>query len=168
LDIAARRAGELGLKITFVRSDVTDLSALSDATFEVVYTGGHVAVWVSNLRRYYAEAVRILKPGGLFIVNEYHPFRRIWAYTEDRFELEYGYFDRGPHVYDRSDEVPGAEPGSFPSFEFHWTVSDLLEAVLGAGCELVTLQELGDERQGWETPNLTGLPEDLLIVGRKR
>lgn len=167
LDIAARRAGELGLKITFARSDVTDLSALSDATFEVVYTGGHVAVWVSNLRRYYAEAVRILKPGGLFIVNEYHPFRRIWAYHEDRLELEYGYFDRGPHAYDRSDEVPGAEPGSLPSYEFHWTVSDFLSAVLDAGCDLISLQELGDARQSWETPNLVGLPEDLLIVGRK-
>jgi len=37
LDIAARRAGKLGLAITFVLSDVTDLSALSDAAFDVVY-----------------------------------------------------------------------------------------------------------------------------------
>jgi SAM-dependent methyltransferase len=167
LDIAARRAGELGLEITFVRSDVTDLSVLSDATFDVIYTGGHVAVWVSDLWRFYAEAVRILRPGGLFIVNEYHPFRRIWAYHEDRLEVEFSYFDRGPHSYDRSDEVPGAEPGSLPSYEFHWTVSDFLSAVRSAGCNLIALQELGDGRQGWETPDLAGLPEDLLIVGRK-
>jgi SAM-dependent methyltransferase len=168
LDIAAGRAEELGLDVAFVRADVTDLMALADASFDVIYTGGHVAVWVSDLQRYYSEAVRILKPGGLFIVNEYHPFRRVWAYEEDRLELEYGYFDRGPHAYDRSDEVPGAEPGSLPSYEFHWTISDFLGAVLGAGCELVAFAELGDGRQGWETPDLTGLPQDMLIVGRKK
>jgi SAM-dependent methyltransferase len=168
LEIAAGRAKELGLDITFLRADVTDLRALPDVTFDVVYTGGHVAVWVSDLWRYYAEAVRILKPGGLFIVNEYHPVRRIWKYQEDRLELDFGYFDRGPHAYDRSDEVPGAEPGSLPSYEFHWTVSDLVTAVMAAGCELVGLREVGDEQKGWETPPVAGLPEDLLIVGRKR
>ena len=168
LDIAAGRAGELGLDIAFLRADVTDLSALPDNAFDVVYTGGHVAVWVSDLKRYYDEAVRILKPGGLFIVNEYHPFRRVWAYDEAKLEMEFGYFDRGPHAYDRSDEVEGAEPGSLPSYEFHWTISDFLAAVMGAGCELVTLMELGNARQSWETPDLTGLPEHLLIVGNKR
>jgi SAM-dependent methyltransferase len=184
LDIAAHRAGELGLAITFVRADVTDLHApcaclswrsgqgpqdrLADATFDVVYTGGHVAVWVSDLQRYYAEAGRILRPGGLFVVNEYHPFRRVWKYVPDRLELEFGYFDRGPHQYDRSEEVPGAAAGSLPSYEFHWTVSDFVSAVMDAGCELIALAEIGDGRQEWETPPIQGLPEDLLLVGRKR
>src|SRR5581483_11535545 len=74
LKTAARRAGELGQTVTFVRADVTDLSALKDGSFDIVYTGGHVAVWVSDLKKYYAEAARVLKPGGLFLVNEYHPF----------------------------------------------------------------------------------------------
>lgn len=167
LDIGATRAKELGLNVTFVRADVIDLHALGDGSFDLVYTGGHVAVWVSDLRRYYAEAVRILRPGGLFMVNEYHPFRRIWKYREDRLELDSGYFSRGPHAYDRSDEVPGAEPGSLPSYEFHWTVGDLVTAVMDAGCELVALKEIGDQQATWETPPLAGLPEDLLIVGRK-
>jgi len=168
LDIAARRASELGLAITFVRADVTDLHVLADATFDVVYTGGHVAVWVSDLKSYYAEAGRILKPGGIFLVNEYHPFRRVWKYVPDRLELEFGYFDRGPHQYDRSEEVPGAAAGSLPSYEFHWTVSDFVSAVMDAGCELIALAEIGDGRQEWETLPVQGLPENLLLVGRKR
>jgi ubiquinone/menaquinone biosynthesis C-methylase UbiE len=167
LDIAAGRAKELGLEMRFVRADVTDLRALPDAAFDVVYTGGHVAVWVSDLWCYYAEAARILKRGGLFMVNEYHPFRRIWDFDSEKLEMEYGYYDRGPHAYDRSEEVAGAEPGSYPSYEFHWTVSDYVTAMLDAGCSLVALRELGNQRQGWETRDLTGLPEDLLIVGRK-
>jgi ubiquinone/menaquinone biosynthesis C-methylase UbiE len=74
LDVARHRAAVLGLDIKFVRADVVDLSCLSDGTFDFVYTGGHVAVWVSDPQRYYGQAARILKPCGLLIVSEYHPF----------------------------------------------------------------------------------------------
>ena len=167
LDTAAHRARELGLEMQFLRADVTDLSALADETSDLVYTGGHVAVWVSDLNRYYAEACRILKPWSLFVVNEYHPFRRIWQWGVDRLELECRYFDRGPFEYDRSDMVGGAEPGSLPSFEFHWTVSDYVSAMVAAGCELVSLKEFGDGREEWEGSALEGLPLSLLVVGRK-
>jgi len=78
LEVARRRAAELGLQVDFVRGDVVHLSALGDGRYDVVHTGGHVAVWVSDLRRYYTEAARILKPAGRLIVSEYHPFRRVW------------------------------------------------------------------------------------------
>lgn len=168
LDTAARRADELALTIRFIRADVTDLREIEDESFDLVYTGGHVAVWVSDLNRYYAEAGRILKPSGTCLVNEYHPFRRIWKWGAPRLELECGYLNRGPFEYDRSDQVDGAEPGSFPSFEFNWTVSDYVAAMQAAGCELLSLQEFGDAQQDWEGTPLAGLPECLLLVGSKR
>ena len=54
-----------------------------------------------------------------------------------------------------------------PSYEFHWTIGDFMTAVRDAGCELIALREIGDQKEGWETPPLTGLPQDLLIVERK-
>jgi len=53
IEVARRRAAALGLTVDFVQADVVDLSSLGDAAFDVVYTGGHVAVWVSDLRRCY-------------------------------------------------------------------------------------------------------------------
>jgi ubiquinone/menaquinone biosynthesis C-methylase UbiE len=55
LDVARGRAAALGLNVTFIRADVVDLSCLDDATFDLVYTGGHVALWVSDLQRYYEK-----------------------------------------------------------------------------------------------------------------
>ena len=158
IKIAAQRAETLRLEISFLRADVTKLDELGDDTFEVVYTGGHVAVWVSDLQRFYAEAVRILKPKGLFIVNEYHPFRRVWHDETDDLALYYGYFDRGPFEY--------TSAGGLSQYEYHWTVSDHLQAVLEAGCELLMVAEYGQGFDEWRKIDLRHLPEYILIIGR--
>lgn len=169
LSIAAQRAKELTLNINFIQADVTELP-MSGETFDVVYTGGHVAVWVSDLKKYYSEAGRILKPGGMFMVNEYHPFRRIWKELPDRLEIQSGYFERGPFLTDFSKEIPSAKLDSLPTYVFHWTVSDYVMAMLNAGCKLEVLEEIGDQLQNWEweTAPVRGLPECLLMVGKKR
>jgi ubiquinone/menaquinone biosynthesis C-methylase UbiE len=159
LAAARQRAAELGLAVEFLRADVSDLSALSNGAFDLVYTGGHIAIWVSDLRRFYGEAARILKPGGRLIVSEYHPFRRIWKGTTDRLEIEADYFHRGPYSY---DGVGGL------AHEFQWTVSDYINAVLAAGCAVEAVEEFGTGSDGaWETAPVRQLPRVLLVVGRK-
>ena len=167
LDVAARRARELDLSISCLRADVTDLSAIHSASFDVVYTGGHVAVWVSDLDTYYAEAVRILRPNGLLLIAEYHPFRRLWRESPDRLIVEHPYFARGPFEYDVTPDVLHPRPGPLKSYEFHWTVSDYINAVLKSGCRLSEVHEFGDSVAEWEGAPLHGLPESLLIVARK-
>jgi ubiquinone/menaquinone biosynthesis C-methylase UbiE len=167
LAVAARRAKELKLKISFVNADVTRLGRLKDCSFDVVYTGGHVAVWVSDLRTYYSEAVRILRPGGLFIVDEYHPFRRIWKESKTSLSVEYPYYKRGPFEYDVSEQILRREPGTMKSYEFHWTIGDYINAVMKAGCRLLLVDEHGRKVCDWEGAPLHGLPEYLLLVARK-
>jgi SAM-dependent methyltransferase len=160
LAVARQRAAELGLAVEFLRADVSDLSDLPDNAFDLVYTGGHIAIWVSDLRKFYGEAARILKPGGRLIVSEYHPFRRIWKGSTDRLEIESDYFHRGPYSY---DGVGGL------AHEFQWTVGDYISAVLAAGCEVLTVEEFGVGSDGaWEVPPVGRLPRVLLVVGRKR
>ena len=133
LDTAASRAGEIGLDIAFLRAGVVDLRELGDEGFDLVYTGRHVAVWVSDLKRHYAEACRILQWGGMLMVT----FRRIWRASPDRLELACGYFERGPPPLRPLGRCP---PGSLPSYEFNWTVSDYVTALMHGGCELVAIR----------------------------
>lgn len=167
LDIAQKRAQQLGLAVGFFQADVTDLSCIDRESFDIVYTGGHVAVWVSDLEKYYREAARILKPGGLFIINEYHPFRRIWQDSPDSLVVGSSYYDRGPFEYDVSDEILQEKPGSLKSYEFHWTVSDFIGAVTKAGCQIIEVMEFGEDFADWEGAPMKGLPENLLVVAKK-
>jgi ubiquinone/menaquinone biosynthesis C-methylase UbiE len=160
LDVAAERAGELGLDLAFVRADVTDLSVLADNAFDRVYTGGHMSVWVADVRRYYAEAVRILKPGNLFVVNDYHPVRRMWLDSEGP-EPRHGYLERGPYEYSTDEGLP--------TYEYHWTVADHVQAVVDAGCRIVKVDEYGEaiDDEFWMKTDLKKLPAWLMIVGCK-
>lgn len=167
LAIAQDRATQLGLSVEFLRADVTQLKKLRDASFDLVYTGGHVAVWVSDLWQYYAEASRILRPGGKLVVDEYHPFRRIWAKDQRALRIEMPYWERGPFQYFLDDDVltPGA--GTYESYEFHWSVADFIQAVLDSGCQIEAVREYGQAAEDWEGAPLKGLPNCLLVVGRK-
>lgn len=167
LDVGKQRADELRLPMAFVQADVTDLSAIASDSFDVVYTGGHVAVWVSDLNAYYAEAARILRPGGLLMIAEYHPFRRVWRESASELVVGYPYFNRGPFAYDVSTNLDGHTRGPMKSYEFHWTVADFLNAVLRGGCRVVEVHEFGETAAEWEGAPMHGLPECLLIVGRR-
>lgn len=168
LDHAAKRAMDLGLEIKFIQHDVIDLSSLEDEEFDMVYTGGHVSVWVADLQKYYSEASRILKSGGLFIIEEYHPFRRVWGVSETNLSVDYNYFSRGPHQFHFNDNVLYPEKGELPSYEFHWTIADLCNTVIKSNCNIIEMYEYGDTSESWEVAPMKGLPEILSIVSKKK
>jgi len=159
LATARERADKLGLKICFIRADVTDLACLDDGMFDLVYTGGHMSVWISDIERYYREAVRILKSGGYFLINEYHPVRRMW-HESDGPKPGNRYFHRGPYTY-RTE-------GGMSQYEFHWTVADHIQAVIDAGCSIEAVDEHGenDPAEEYEKWVPASLPLYLLICGR--
>lgn len=160
LEIAQGRAAILGLDVSFLRTDLIDMRSIPDDSFDVVYTGGHVSVWISDIGKYYSEAVRVLRPRGLFLVNEYHPIRRMW-HQSDNSAPRHRYFNRGPYKYLR-DQGP-------PRIEFHWTVADHIQAVLEAGCSLVKVGEYGEckEVENYSASVPATLPMYLLFAGHK-
>jgi hypothetical protein len=117
-------------------------------------------VWISDIHKYYAEAVRILKPDRFFVVNEYHPMRRMWL-DEEGPEPRHHYCRRGPYSYTSGEGLP--------TFEYHWTVTDHIQAVVDAGCRIVKVEEYGEkiDDEFWMVPKLDKLPTSLLVVGKK-
>ena len=160
LAIAEQRSRLLGLDISFLRADVTELDDIPDETFHLVHTGGGVECWISDLPRYYGEAARILKPGGLFIVNEFHPFGALFS-NETPWPLE-DYSNRGPFTYTSNEGFPGTE--------HHWTVADRIQTMLDVGCELVSVVEhegTSADHEREEKADDPRVPRYLLSVARK-
>ena len=140
LEIASARAYQLGLAIDFVRADATDLHAIEDRSFDLVCSTNGFFVWIADLRAVYGEVLRILKPGGYYIFYDVHPFQRPWADRTLSIEVEKPYWQTGPF----RDKKEG-------TFEFNWTMADLLNPGADAGLVLRRIMERpAEDSNTWE------------------
>ena len=88
LIIAARDlASRAGLGAMFVESTVDAAADQVDGQFDIVYTGIGAITWLSDLDRWAATVIRLLKPGGLFFIRDGHPMLSAVDYERDDGEL---------------------------------------------------------------------------------
>jgi hypothetical protein len=84
----------------------------------------------------------------------------MWLGSEGA-EPNHEYFNRGPYEYETDDGIT--------TYEYHWTVSDHINAVIDAGCNIISVEELDAkiEDEWWMEVDLDKLPAYLLIIGKK-
>jgi len=96
---ARRLALENGVDVQFVESMAEDLSGFPDGHFDITLSS-YAFDYVTDLRRAYDEAWRVLKPGGLFVFCLSHPwFQAVgWHLSGDPDEPEVGDYAAWPAV----------------------------------------------------------------------
>ncbi len=110
LATGSRRAEQLSLSISFVRSDAACQESLADSSFDLVCSTNGFFVWIADLEAVFGEVVRILKPGGSYVYFDVHPFQRPWKDQAIAVEMEKPYWSTGPF-----------QPRDSDSCEFNWT-----------------------------------------------
>lgn len=142
---ARRLSQETGIPAEFVCADVYDAPDTLGTTFDIVYTGGGVLCWLPDKKRWAEVIARCLNPGGVFYIREFHPFSTIFDDSENVTELRvrYPYF---PSVNPQRYEGAGsyADPNNreaWVSYEWPYTLSDVVNALIDAGLRLVFLHE---------------------------
>ena len=129
---AARIAGEHGWdqSIDFVCADTMKLDGIEDNGYDFVYTSNGVHVWIDDLPGMYRSIHRVMKPGGLYLMHEIHPFLRPF---DDALKVRKPYDRTGP--FETENEVT-----------FAWRVMDILNAIADAGLTLKHAEELFAEK----------------------
>lgn len=173
LDVAADRASELGLDITFVRADASDMAAIEPARFDLVCSTNGFFVWVAQPERVFSEVARILRPGGYYVFYDVHPFQRPWQDQPGPLAMRKPYWDTGP--------FPDDEDGTYG---FNWTLADLLNGLAAAGLVLrhvvespapdarfwqgASYESAADDRlTDWRHNPRAGLPVWLTVVAQR-
>lgn len=180
LEYAQKIAEREGIdqSIRFVCTDTMTLENIDNSEYDLVYTSNGVHVWLNDLSAMYRNIYRVLKPGGLNILYDIHPFMRPF---DDHVKMIKPYDNIGPF----EDEY---------TVNFHWRVQDILNAILDSGIQLVHIEEVHDEKnydhpfwvkaeeilQGvkfskdevdrmydWRMNPSIGLPNWLCVIGRK-
>ncbi len=167
LDVIMVRAQIVGVELEYQEAELTNLTTIGREICDIAYAA-QVAGLLENLERFYQEVFSILAPGGRLVLNEYHPIRRIWKQEPGQPRVAFSYFERRRPRGEEDEEQDVTTPGgAFGRYKFHWTLSDHFYFLARAGFQVVGIEEVGDARQRWEIPNLSGLPEQLIIAADK-
>lgn len=146
IEEAEKLAGKTGLPARFIRSSVYDLrDHLEEGEgFDIVYTSIGVLCWLSDLEEWARIIHDCLSPGGFLYLYESHPFLSVFDDEADGLNVRDRYFHEAEPVrwpgqyHDYSD---GNYVVQTPSWEWTWSIADILGAVIGSGLVLEFFHE---------------------------
>ncbi len=136
---------ELQLPATFLQSSVYDLRTTLQGQFDVVYTSKGVLCWLKDLDEWAAIIAHFLKPQGVFYLMESHPICNIFDdLKKGDLSIIYPYFHTADPIF-WENNAPDYDDKTYfpknPSFEWVWSISDILNALLKAGLSLEFFNE---------------------------
>lgn len=138
---ATELAEELELDARFVASDVLQLDAALDETFDIVYTSYGVLDWIRDLGAWAGVINRRLRAGGTFFIVEFHPLLGVLSDDGQRLENDYFHSDE-PIVYrEQGSYAAPDDPEESVMHVWQHTLGDVVTALCGAGLVLESLTE---------------------------
>jgi ubiquinone/menaquinone biosynthesis C-methylase UbiE len=143
-DAAIAKAGslatELKLDVRFVQCDVYSLADHLDEAYDMVFTSYGTIGWLPDLRKWADIVQRFLKPGGRFVMVDFHPM--VWMFDPQFKSFAYSYFNTGP-VVERCEGTYADRHAPLSHDMVSWShpISDILQSLLGAGLQLEQFHE---------------------------
>lgn len=180
---AAGLAEELGLEVTWVETDVLEARAAVRGDFDLVYTSIGTICWLDDLDRWAAQIAGLLRPGGTFYIRDSHPV--LLTIDPDAAELVQRdrYFANGlaQQWFGEYTYAGGTKLTATRTFEWPHPLSEVVNALIGAGLELLRLDEdwrlpwkfssrmveVGDGDWAWPEGERDRSPATFTVVARK-
>ena len=140
IELAKSLAGEISIDARFIQSGIYDLPCVLNEEFDIVFTSYGVLCWLPDLKEWGEVISHFLKENGTFYIVEFHPIRSMFA---DNGNMKEPYFhNEEPLKYEGSGSY--ADPtAEFKHVSYEWlhSLSDVLNALIGAGLRIEFLHE---------------------------
>lgn len=134
LKFAKNLADKNKVKLTFIQSDIENLSKIKSSSQDIVFTAWALH-YVKNLKNCFKEAYRVLKKGGFFVLSIPHPFSRMM--NSKTLKPKESYFDTGRYA-----EKKAWKDGTIHVFVmYNYTISQVVNGLLDAGFKIEKMIE---------------------------
>jgi SAM-dependent methyltransferase len=173
----ARRLTEAArVKAEFVETDIYEIPSRYDASADLLFLTAGALCWMPDLHGYFDAVRRVVRPGGQVVLYETHPFLEMFKPDRDRrpdepLELHYPYFMHEPVAWDSGlDYYSGRKYGREQVYWYHYTLSDIFQAVIDSGLRISRFAEFGhDNSIGYrEAERFTVRPPMSFILSCER
>lgn len=135
-----------GAHCEFIQSDISSVLDHVNEKFDIVYTSIGVLAWIRDLNRWAKTISELLKNDGFFYIAEIHPFTMLISEnaTEDNIRITDNYFSSKEAQYyqqEGSYADRSAKVNTKGSYQWGYTISDIINALISNGLELDYLHE---------------------------
>lgn len=160
ISFATALSADSGIPATFVRSDLYDWfdhAATAGERFDIAFSSYGAIVWLSDLTAWGSGIAGVLRPGGRFVIVDFHPtglmFDWRWRAVEDYWMhgKQYATFEDGVGDYVAASpdglvpwgyqEGMAEVPDPKRCHQFAWGMSDVIGSLLSAGLSLDVFRE---------------------------
>lgn len=133
-------AEELNVDAKFVCCDVYDTANYVNEQFDIVFTSYGVVGWLPDLAQWAEVINKMLKPGGRFIIAEFHPV--VWMFDNDFTTVAYNYF--------KDDAIVETESGTYADKEsaltnttvsWNHSLAEVMGVLLDKNLRVVSFEE---------------------------
>lgn len=141
IEQAQRLAAQTGSTATFICSDLYELPQHLEGQFDVVYTSYGVIGWLPDLERWANVVAHFLKPGGRFVMVEFHPMS--WMFNDNFQTIQHSYFNDGAFVETLSGTYADQEADLQQTYvSWNHSIGKVVNSLLESGLTLTHLEEL--------------------------
>jgi SAM-dependent methyltransferase len=176
---ATRLSTDSGIPATFHRADIFDWLAQTADRYDVVFSSYGAVGWLSDLGAWGRGIARILKPGGRFVLVEFHPLLMVLG--DDGQTLDSDYFGGKHYAFDDGigDYVAMSGQALTPSgwldgvqdfrnphtcHEFAWGLADVITALVDGGLRLSVFREYPYSNGCKFFPDMQELPGHRFVL----
>ena len=181
IEIAAKNAAKMNLAVSFAVADMQTLEPIGDGGYDVVFAT--YPVWVQNIEEACRTWHRVLKKGGKLLWHMEHPITYCIAEDKNGLHITGNYNAPNTEIYDSFDGTPLARRhGGFhvelKTAEHFWRISDILNAVCGAGFVVAKVHESAvsnptdmnldyEPKDSSEAMEMKNLPSEFTVLAVK-
>lgn len=129
-----------GTRVDFIQSDVYSLPKNLNKKFDIIFTSYGTVGWLPNMNKWAEVIQHFLKPGGKFIMVEFHPV--LWIFDDNFKEIIYKYSDIDPIIEDLKGTYANREADiKNRSISWNHGLGTVLNALLKKGLTIDSFQE---------------------------
>ncbi|MBN1925022.1 MAG: class I SAM-dependent methyltransferase, partial [Prolixibacteraceae bacterium] len=120
------------LKARFIQSDIYKLPEALNEKFDIVFTSYGVIGWLPDMNLWAKTISHFLKPGGKFVIVEFHPV--VWMFGYDFKSIEFRYSSNDPIVEELEGTYTDRDAGiKQKSVSWNHGLSKVLNALIKNG-----------------------------------
>jgi 2-polyprenyl-3-methyl-5-hydroxy-6-metoxy-1,4-benzoquinol methylase len=143
---AKKFSNHLQIPVDFIQANIFDLEStrLEKNSFDVIFASYGVICWIDNLQDWVKILAKYLKPGGMFLLIDDHPYVNTIEEENNKYEIQFNYFkNEKPYEFTVDHSYTGEEftIKEQKAYEWNHSIDEIISSFLKTNLRLTSFFE---------------------------